>query len=86
MILKMFSVFDSKVGAYITPFFVPSVGHALRGFIEAASDSSNNICKYPADFTLFEIGEFDDSSCSFNLLSTPRSLGVAIELLPVVPV
>ena len=36
-------------------------------------------CKYAEDFTLFELGSWDDSNCIFDLLKTPYSLGVLIE-------
>lgn len=82
MILKAFCVFDSKVEAYMAPFFMNSRGQALRAFADTAADSSTQIGKHPADFTLFELGEYDDSNASFDLLSTPKSLGIAVELLP----
>jgi hypothetical protein len=83
MILKVFSIFDSKVGAYMKPVFVISKGEIIRSFQEAVNDKSgnSNLAKYPQDFTLFEIGEFDDSSAAFNLHATPLSIGVGVEFL-----
>lgn len=83
MILKIFSVYDSKVGAYLTPFFCRSTGEALRAFEQAAKDSSHNFCKYAEDFTLFEVGSFSDEKCQFVMKETPVSLGKAIEFIPV---
>lgn len=82
MIVKIFSVYDSKVEAYIQPFFMQSRGQAIRSFGDIAGDKTTNIGKHPADFTLFELGEFDDSNASFSMHNTPISIGVAIELLP----
>lgn len=82
MIVKIFSVYDSKVEAYIQPFFMQSRGQAIRAFGDTAGDQTTNIGKHPADFTLFELGEFDDSNASFVMHPTPISIGVAIELLP----
>lgn len=81
MILKIYTVFDSKAEAYIQPFFSTTKGLALRSFQEALSDSNTNISKYPEDFTLFELGEFDQQTSKFNLHNTPQSLGVAVEFL-----
>lgn len=82
MIVKVFSVYDSKVEAYIQPFFMQSRGQAIRAFGDTAMDSSTNVGKHPADFTLFELGEFDDATARFDMHNTPVSLGVAVELIP----
>lgn len=81
MLLKVFTVYDSKAEAYLQPFYGKSRGEALRSFIEAANDKQSNIGKYPEDFTLFDLGEFDDSNCTFNLLSVSVPLGRAIEFI-----
>lgn len=81
MILKMFSVYDSKVGAYLSPVFARSTGEMLRSFEAAVNDSGHQFCKHAEDFTLFEIGDWDDQKCMFVLKETPVSLGVAIEFL-----
>lgn len=62
------------------PFFMPSKGLAIRAFSDTAQDSKSSIAAHPADYTLFELGEFNDSDCSFALLKTPVSLGLALEL------
>ncbi len=81
MILKVYTVYDTKAEAYIQPFFSPTKGLALRSFQEALIDEKSNISKYPEDFTLFELGEFDQETAKFNLHNTPQSLGVAVEFL-----
>lgn len=81
MILKMFSVFDSKVGAYLPPLFMRSNGEAIRAFSTAANSAEHDFCKFSADYTLFEIGAFHDDTCKVNMLPTPKSLGVAIEFV-----
>lgn len=81
MVLKIYSVYDSKAEAYIPPMFYQSKGQALRQFSEVANDKTHQIGKYPEDFTLFEIGEFNDSNCKFTLYDTPYSLGLALEFV-----
>lgn len=83
MITKIFSVYDSKAEVFGKPFFSGTKGLALRSFTEISNDSASEIGKYPADFTLFELGEYDDSNGSFNLHSTPVSLGIAQEFVNV---
>lgn len=79
---KIFSVYDSKTGAYCAPFFMKARGEALRSFSDTAMGKDTLISSHPEDFTLFELGEYDDSCAKFTLYDTPVSLGVAIELLP----
>lgn len=81
MIFKVFSVYDSKVEAYLPPLFMKSRGEFLRAFSEAVSDPKSNIGKYPGDYTAFEIGSWDDCKCFFDLYSTPQSLGVGVEFV-----
>ncbi len=78
MILKTFVIYDSKVEAYNAPFCFPSRGQALRQFQDLANDRQSIIFKHAADFTLFEIGEFDDAN-AMVLIMDHINLGKAIE-------
>ncbi|UOF80675.1 DNA binding protein vP5 [Microviridae sp.] len=80
MKLKVFSVYDSKAEAYLQPFFSTTLGMATRMFGDAVKDQQHNFNKHAADFTLFQIGEFDDENgllVSVNKIN----LGCAIEYL-----
>ncbi len=81
MILKVFSVYDSKVESFFKPFYSQTKGEAIRSFTEISNDKQSQIGKYPEDFTLFELGDYDDSNASFKLLDTPKSVGLAIEFV-----
>lgn len=81
MILKMLSVFDIKVGAYLPPMFFRSRLEAIRAFTSACSDPKHDFAKYAEDYTLFELGEWDDSSSKTNCHLTPIPLVKAIECL-----
>lgn len=80
-ILKIFNVYDSKVGAYIEPIFKRSTGEALRCFIASVNSPGHDFGKFAGDYTLFELGIYDDETAKFSLLPTPKSLGVAVEFL-----
>lgn len=77
MKLKVFTVYDSKIGAYMTPFFARAVGEAMRNWESACNDPESMMCKHPADYTLFETAEFDDSTGVITPLQTLHSLGLA---------
>lgn len=79
---KIFSVYDSKSGYYCSPFFLKSTGEALRSFMDTASGKKDSmISQHPEDFTLFELGTYDEIKAVFEVYPSPRSLGVAIELI-----
>lgn len=81
--LKVFTVFDSKVGAYGNPIFLRSKGEALRVFEHTVNTPDHQFAKNPEDFTLFELGSFDEEKAKFVLNSTPISIGLAIEFVKV---
>ena len=81
MMLKIYSVYDSKAEAYLQPFFMQSRGAAIRAFGDAVNDVNHVFAKHSGDYTLFEIGEFSDESASILSYATPVSLGVAIEFV-----
>lgn len=78
MNLNIFSVFDSKAGAFVQPFFSQSVGTAVRDFESACNEEGSNFARYGGDYTLFHLGTFDQNIGKFEILETPANLGLAI--------
>ena len=58
-----------------------ATGQAMRAFEDTVNDVTTQFGKHPEDFTLFEIGTFDDQTCTFDLYKTNISLAKAIELV-----
>lgn len=79
--LKIFSICDVKAGAFLAPFFQRSSAEALRSFETAVNDPQSTFSRYPTDFTLFELGEFDDASATITLHEAKRPLAGALELV-----
>lgn len=76
MKLKVFSIFDCKVAAYMTPFFMRSTGEAERSFADAVkARKEGSIGEHPEDYTLFELGVWDDETAQIELYEAKRSLG-----------
>jgi len=71
---KIFAIFDASIKAYMQPFFLRSQGEALRGFTDLANDDKSNICRHASDYTLFEIGEYDDTSAIITSHPTPERI------------
>lgn len=58
------SVKDRASELFGRPFFVPSIGHAIRGFTDEINRSAedNQMFKHPDDFDLYHIGEFEEDT------------------------
>ena len=64
-VFKIFTIYDSKVSAYvIKPFCGQSKGSVLRELADVVNgaDKSSPLAKHPYDYSLFEIGTFDDTT------------------------
>lgn len=61
-VLKAFAVLDMAAGAYMAPFFLPTPGMAIRSFADACRDKESPFARHPEDFTLYEVGSFDQAS------------------------
>jgi hypothetical protein len=57
---KLFSVYDSKIESYDKPFMAKTRGEAIRGFRDFVNEKDNMVSRHPEDYTLFEIGEYDE--------------------------
>ncbi len=77
MIIKMFAVYDSKAECFLPPFFFNSTGLACRYFTAQANNESSQLCTYAADFTLFEIGNYNDKNALVETISH-HNLGTAL--------
>lgn len=81
MIIKIFSIFDSKAQAYLPPFLLPNEEMAKRVFRDCANDTNHQFGKHPADYTLFHLGAFSDENGRIETLETPYPICKAIELV-----
>jgi len=62
MSLGLFSIHDTKSGAFTVPFVARARGEAIRSFQSAMQDTSHPMSKFPADYVLYYIGTFDDGT------------------------
>ncbi|WNK12947.1 MAG: nonstructural protein [Microvirus sp.] len=72
MKLKIYSVFDAAVKAYLQPFYARSHAEAVRMFSEAANDGKSNFGKHVADYEMYYLGEYDDLAGLFESRSPVR--------------
>ena len=81
MVSKVFAVYDSKAGIYKRPFMALTTAHGIRLFEDACCTADTEVARHPGDFTLFEIGEFDDNTGTYTMRSAHLNLGKAIEFV-----
>lgn len=84
MILLAFSLLDTKTGHYSTPFFFNHRGHAIRAATELAASSDTTVGRHPSDFTLCEVGTFDDQTGQLRTMDV-IALGTVLSLMPQAP-
>lgn len=80
MVTKCFSVLDSKASVFGTPFFSATAGSALRMFTDLVNDKNSIVSRHPEDFSLYVIGEFDDSTGVFRP-EVPLNLATAVSVV-----
>lgn len=80
MIIQIFTIFDIKTGAYLTPIYQPTLTAATRLFINTCTDTTHPFNQNPEDFTLFYIGEYDDQTAKIEPM-IPQSIMTAQEAI-----
>lgn len=76
MLMLTFSIYDIKSEVYSKPFYDTTIGAAIRNFNDAAQDPQTTFNKHPEDFTLYQIGTFDDNTGNISALPEPVELGL----------
>lgn len=82
MPLVLCSIHDSAAGAYNRPIFVPHSNLARRSLQDEVNrrDENNQMFSHPEDFTLYELGFFDELTARFELHSEPVMIARAKDL------
>lgn len=79
--MKVFVVHDSKVSAYMQPFFARTIGEAMRMWETTCNDGRSMMSTHPSDFSLFEVAEYDEYTGRFEQHEVLKSLGTALEVV-----
>jgi len=72
--MKLFTIYDSKCEAYEPPISIKSTGEALRAVEIAVKEPDHRFCKYKADLTLYELGEFNEQTGLLHLYETKKHI------------
>lgn len=79
MINQIFTVFDNKAAAYLSPFYFNRIEQATRTFGDCVQSEEHQFNKHPADYTLFHLGNFNDQTAEVQMLASPNNLGNGLE-------
>lgn len=78
MKLQAFAAYDSAVEAFMPPFFARSKGEAMRSFSDACSDNGR-FAPHLGHYSLFHLGEFDDTNGLIVPVTPPYQLLTGLE-------
>lgn len=69
------AVRDRAIDSFSRPFFVPSIGAAIRSFRDEVNNADSPMYAHPEDYDLYELGWFEDSSGTFGS-DGPRQVAI----------
>lgn len=69
---KLFAVRDVKGDSFGPVITLETRGIALRSFADACSDPKSDFARYPEDYMLYEIGEYDRSTATVKSYPVPQ--------------
>lgn len=81
MVLKVFTVYDSKAEAYLQPFCAQTKNTAIRAITDSVNNPKSEFHRWPADYTLFEIGVYDDQAGAYTMHEVKTNLGCLVEFV-----
>ena len=64
MTQELYAIHDNKASFFMTPWPCRNVGIARREFASACANPETAMGKFPADFVLYHVGEYDDHDAS----------------------
>lgn len=68
---------DRAVDAFMQPWFVASVGAAVRAFSDEVNKADSPMNKHPDDYDLYEVAQFDDATGEFKKVDEkPRQVAI----------
>lgn len=79
MLRKLFAIYDVKAEFFMGPYCYRTIGEAQREFSALANDMNTAVGKNPEDFSLFELGSFDDTSGMVTMDAQPMQVRTGLQ-------
>ena len=77
--MKLYTVYDAISESYSPPMINRTRGEALRSFTDEVNNPNSQLFKHAEDYTLFEIGEWDNQTGRITPFDAPFPVGSAHE-------
>lgn len=71
---KIYTIFDTKLEIFYSPFVMRTDEAAIRAFADIVNRGESDISNHPEDFTLFQIGDWDKETAKITMLEAMHSL------------
>lgn len=79
---RVYSIRDNKLASFGVPVLIDNDAVATRQFGDIITSGGDNVmCKHPADFSLYFIGEYDMSTGKFKNVDCPVSLATGSDFI-----
>lgn len=79
---RVYSVRDNKMASFGVPILIDNDAVATRQFGDIITSAGDNVmCKHPADFTLYYIGDYDMTSGKFENVECPVALATGSDFI-----
>lgn len=85
MKMQVYAIQDLKVGGFANPVTTINDAVMRRMFHTIVTDVGSVVNKYPEDYTVFHIAEFDTETAQFTNNTTPRLIANGMEFLQLTP-
>ncbi|QXP08163.1 MAG: nonstructural protein [Arizlama microvirus] len=82
MVTKIFAVRDIKAAIYHQPFYMQNEVLATRSLQQAVNNKDTQLFQYAEDFSLHELGTWDDNSGTFSIYPQHKHIINCIQLKP----
>jgi len=84
---KLYVVYDSASETYTAPTVHRARGEAIRSFTDGVNSPDGVLSTHSADFTLFEIGEYNQATGDLTLYEAKHKVlnGIEVKENPPVP-
>lgn len=86
MKINVYSVYDSKAAVFNPPFHIVNDMVAIRHFETLVNDSRSTVFGHSEDYTLHQVGVFDDELGRMEGVPTPRIVCVGSQLVKAKPI
>jgi len=85
LIVKVYTLFDEKAAFYGSPFYCKTDNEALRMVSDAARSTETLIGTHPEDYSLYNVGQFDDNAGKLIPENVPVFIVKVTELVTRLP-